>query len=47
MVIMLAIMALVGHYKLRKQVPVLAWTYSIFYPIVVAIVAYYAFYVIN
>lgn len=47
MVFMLVLMALVGHYKLRKQVLVLAWGYSILLPLIIAVAMYCAFHVLN
>jgi hypothetical protein len=47
MVFMRIFFALAGYYKLRKQVLVMAWGYSIFYPLIIAVATYYAFHVLS
>lgn len=47
MIYFLIFITLAGHYKLRKQIPVLAWTYSVLLPLIMAAALFYAFHVIS
>lgn len=46
LVFLLILTTLLGHYYLRKQIVIKAWTYSVAYPLIVAVFVYYASHVV-